>query len=141
LIAVDTNILVHAHREEMRLYRPARERIAALSEGPDPWGIPVFCLAEFVRVVTHPGIFDPPSPLDIATLAIGRLLASKSHVLLIPGPQFWPILAEIAREGDARGNLIYDAQIVAVCREHGVRDILTQDRDLARFPGVRIQSL
>ncbi|MBN1421679.1 MAG: PIN domain-containing protein [Planctomycetes bacterium] len=141
MIAVDTNILIYAHKSEMPLHGKALRRLAELSEGSDPWGIPVFCLAEFLRVVTHPAIFDRPSTVEHATAKLGELLRSPRLILLVPGARFWPLLAEVAREADARGNLIYDAQIVAVCRENGVRDILTQDRDLARFSGVRIQSL
>ena len=63
MIAIDTNILVYAHREELPLHRKARARLVGLAEGFEPWALPVFCLGEFLRVVTHPKVFDPPSTL------------------------------------------------------------------------------
>jgi len=141
VIAVDTNVLVHAHRAELPRHRRALEWIVRLSEGGDPWALPVFCLGEFIRVVTHPKLFDPPSGLDVALESLAGLRASPSLVLLSPGPRYPALLDEAARKADARGNLAFDAQIAAVCREHGVGRILTEDRDFARFPGVRTITL
>jgi len=141
MIAIDTNILVYAHREELPLHRKARARLVELAEGLEPWALPVFCIGEFLRVVTHPKLFDPPSTLHQAVQALGNLLESPSVVLLNPEHSFWPILAEIAKNADAKGNILYDAQIVAVCREHGVREILSEDRDFSRFEGITLHTL
>jgi toxin-antitoxin system PIN domain toxin len=141
MIAIDTNILVYAHREELPLHRKARARLVRLAEGLEPWALPVFCIGEFLRVVTHPKLFDPPSTLHQAVQALGNLLESPSVVLLNPEQSFWPILAEIAKNADAKGNILYDAQIVAVCREHGVREILSEDRDFSRFEGIALHTL
>jgi uncharacterized protein len=141
MIALDTNILVYAHREELPLHRKARTRLLELAEGVDPWGLPVFCIGEFLRVVTHPRLFDPPSTLRQAAQAIENLLASPSVVLLNPAKNFWSILAQISKDADVKGNIVYDAQIVAVCREHGVREILSEDRDFARFKGITLHTL
>lgn len=73
--------------------------------------------------------------------AIGSLPKSPSLAVLNPARDFWPILAEIAGAADVRGNLFYDAQIVAVCREHGVREILSEDRDFSRFKGITLHTL
>ncbi len=141
MIAIDTNILVYAHREELPLHRKARARLVGLAEGFDPWALPVFCIGEFLRVVTHPKVFDPPSTLRQAVQAIGNLLESPSCVILNPAEGFWPILAQTAKDADTRGNIVYDAQIVAVCREHGVREILSEDRDFSRFEGIALHTL
>jgi uncharacterized protein len=141
MIALDTNILVYAHREELPLHRKARTRLLELAEGLDPWGLPVFCIGEFLRVVTHPRLFDPPSTLRQAAQAIENLLESPSVVLLNPAKNFWSILAQISKDADVKGNIVYDAQIVAVCREHGVREILSEDRDFARFKGITLHTL
>jgi toxin-antitoxin system PIN domain toxin len=133
MIAVDTNILIYAHREELPLHRKARARLIELAEGDALWGIPVFCLAEFVRVVTHPRLFDPPYGVDEACRALDRVLESPSLRLLQPGARFWSLFVEAAREANAAGNLVFDAQLVAVCRENGVSALLTEDRDFARF--------
>jgi toxin-antitoxin system PIN domain toxin len=133
LIAVDTNVLVYAHREELPQHAKARARLVALAEGRARWGIPVFCLGEFLRVTTHARVFDPPFTAAEATDALGRVLASPSLVVLLPGERFWPLLAEAVADGAATGNLVFDAQIVALCREAGVRALLTDDRGFGRF--------
>jgi uncharacterized protein len=133
MIAIDTNVLVYAHREETAMHEAARAALRELVEGDDPWGLPVFCAGEFIRVVTHARIFKPASGLDVALDFLGHLLASPSARLLLPGPVYPELLAEACRAGRATGNLAFDAQVVAVCREHGVAEILTEDRDFARF--------
>jgi toxin-antitoxin system PIN domain toxin len=135
LIAVDTNILLYAHREEFVQHRPARTRLTALAEGAGRWAIPVFCLGEFLRVSTHPRLLSPPFTIDEACEALGRVLESPSLHVLMPGERFWPLLAQAVAEADARGNLVFDAQVVAVCRETGVSTLLTEDRDFGRFHG------
>lgn len=141
MIAVDTNLLVHAYREESEHFRAALTRLTQLAEGDVPWGLPVFCLAEFIRVVTHPRIFSPTSPVDRALEFIERLLAAPSVRVLHPGPRYPKLFLETVRAGDARGNLAFDAQIAAVCLEHGARDLLTLDRDFARFPQLSVVPL
>ncbi len=141
MIAVDTNVLVHSHREESEHHQAALGRLTQLTEGDIPWGLPVFCLAEFIRVVTHPRIFSPPSPLERALGVIERVLAAPSVRVLHPGPLYPKLFVEGVRGGDARGNLAFDAQIAAVCLEHGARELITLDRDFARFPQLSILPL
>lgn len=137
MIALDTNVLVRAHRRELPDHEVALARLEELASGEIPWAVPVFCLAEFVRVVTHPKVFDPPSTLDEALGALEGLLESPTLHLLSPGPRFARLFFRCVRAGDARGNLSFDAQIAAVCLEHGTHDLVTLDGDFARFPGLR----
>ena len=141
MIAVDTNILVYAHREELPQHAAARARVTALAEGDAPWAIPVFCLGEFIRVVTHPRLFDPPHTVDEACAALDRVLESPSVRVLNPGDRFRTMLAGAVREGAAMGNLAFDAQVAALCRESGVSALLTEDRDFDRFPWLRTERL
>jgi predicted nucleic acid-binding protein len=62
-------------------------------------------------------------------------------VLLLPGDRFWRLLHDAIVEAKAAGNLAFDAQIVALCREHGVRALLTEDRDFARFSEFQVERL
>lgn len=141
MIAVDTNILVYAHREELPQHAAARTRLTALAEGDAPWAIPVFCLGEFIRVVTHPRLFDPPHTIAEACGALDRVLESPTVRILNPGERFWALLAESVREAAATGNLVFDAQLAALCRESGVSALLTEDRDFDRFSGLRTERL
>lgn len=113
----------------------------SLAEGPRPWAIPVFCLGECLRVLTHRRLFDPPYLPDEAVEALRRVLASPSLRVLLPGEHFLDLLAEAMRDGQVSGNLVFDAQIVALCREAGVNELLTEDRDFARFRGFRTRRL
>lgn len=138
---MDTNILVYAHREEFSQHRAARAALKKLAEGPSAWALPVFVLGEFLRVVTHSRILDPPSSEGAAIEAVEALLGSPSARVLSPGARFWTVLRDLVTEAGARGNLVADAQIAAVCLEHGVREILTEDRDFRRFPGIATRRL
>ena len=141
MIAVDTNVLVYAHRAELGKHAAAARRLVELAEGAAAWALPVFCVGEFLRVVTHPKLFDPPFEVSEACLALERVLASPSLRVLVPGPSYAELLLEAVQEADAVGNLAFDAQIVALCREAGVGALLTEDRDFARFAGFPTQRL
>ncbi|MDQ3776466.1 MAG: hypothetical protein M3461_19980 [Pseudomonadota bacterium] len=114
--------------------------LTRLAEDPSLWGLPVFCPGEFVRVVTHPRIFDPPTRLESALEALFGLLASPSLRVLNPGPRYPELFSQHLREADARGNLA-DTQIAAVCVEYRVTALLTAARDFARFAKLKRLSL
>lgn len=136
MIAVDTNILLYAHRGESSDHAQALAAVRRLAGGATPWAIPVFVLGEFLRVATHPRVYSPPSTTAEALAVIDALLASPTVRLLAPGDRFWAILREVIADAKARGNLVFDAQIVAACREHGVTSLLTEDRDFGRFASI-----
>ena len=138
MIAVDTNVLVYAHRAGVPEHLGAARRLRELAEGAEPWGLPLFCIGEFVRVVTHPKL-RPPSTLDQTFGFLGALLHSPSARLLVPNDAFPQAFEDAVRDGGAVGNLSFDAQIVALCREARVKTLLTNDRDFARFPGLTLE--
>lgn len=140
MIALDVNVLIHANREELALHDVAHARMTALAEGPVPWALPVVVLWGFVRIVTQP-IFDPPTPMRQALEFVDHLVASPSARVLRPGPRHWELLADTLREAQASGRLVTDAVIVALCREHGIDTVLSNDRDFRRFPQITWQPL
>ncbi len=140
MIAVDTNVLIYARRAESPNHGAARALLAGLAEGSAPWALPWPVVYEFVRVVTHPRVFDPPSPLDAVLRDLESLLASPSLTLLGEGPGHVRQMGEQLRAGSAAGNLAHDAHIAALVVEHGASELLTVDRDFARFPGVRARN-
>jgi uncharacterized protein len=141
VIAVDTNVLIYAHRSETERHVEALERLKSLAESDEPWGLPVFCIAEFIRVVTHLRVFTPPSRLRVALDFLDRLLESPSVRLLLPSEGYASIFRRTCEAADVRGNLAFDAQVVAVCVEHGARDLVTADRDFARFAAIKPQPI
>lgn len=140
MIAVDTNVLVHAHRTGSEASAAARARLAELAEGSAPWAIPVFCLGEFLRVMTHRRYFSNPHSVAEARRAVEDLVASPSVMVLRPGERFTARLLDAVVEGRAHGNRVFDAQIVALCREWSVARLLTYDRDFARWRGMKVET-
>lgn len=132
--AVDTNILVYSEILTSPRHRIARRLLTELAEGSAPWAIPWPCVFEFLRVITHPRVFSPPVPMAIALHDMEQILASPSLILLSETDRHAEILSQVVRESGVTGNLVHDAHIVALCLEHGVRELLTGDRDFARFP-------
>jgi uncharacterized protein len=141
LIAVDTNVLIYADRADMPLHRASLAALERLAMGREAWAIPVFCLGEFLRVVSHDRVFDPPTPVLEALSSLESLLESPSVRLLVPGESYLPLLRTMLEKSAARGNLVFDAQIAAVCLEHGATTLLTEDRDFGRFPGIVVMSI
>lgn len=140
MIALDTNILVYARRAECPHHQEALALVLDLAQGDAPWYLPWPCIYEFLRVVTHRRVFDPPTPLEDALEDLDALLGSPSVVLLGEGPAHRGHLRTMVAHGAAKGNLAQDAHIAALCVEHGVRDLLTVDRDFSRFPGLTIRN-
>jgi uncharacterized protein len=138
LIAVDTNILVYAHREESPFHLNALSRISELAEAQGIWAIPWPCLHEFIGVVTHPRAYVPPTPLKIALAAVDRWLRSPTIVLLNESPTHWKTLREVIEAAQITGPMIHDAKIAALCLQHGVRELWSADRDFSRFPRLRV---
>lgn len=141
MIAVDTNVLVYAHRRELPQHDAARRRLTELAEGSSRWAIPVFCLGEFLRVITHPRVFEPSYTIDEGCEALRRVLAAPSLAVLYPRERYAALLLETMKSGGAAGNLVFDAQIAALCLESGATTLLTNDRGFRRFPGLTIEAL
>jgi len=140
MIAVDTNLLVHAHREDSAWHQAAYARVRELAEGRSPWAIPWPCIHEFVAIVTHPHIYAPPTPLDVATDQVKAWMESPTLVLLSETEQYWSKLRVILNTGRVSGARVLDGRIAALCQHHGVTELWTVDRDFSRFPGLTVRN-
>jgi len=140
MIAVDTNVLVYAHREDVTCHDIAYARVAELAEGVTPWAIPWPCIHEFLAVVTHPRIYLPPTPVSKAIDQVEAWMESPSLVLLGESEGYWPHLRSIVMKGRISGPMVHDARVAALCQQHGVREIWTADRDFGRISGVKVRN-
>ncbi len=137
MIALDTNVLVHAHRRDAPFHAAAVGCVARLAEGSVPWAVPWPCVHEFLAIVTHPRIFRPPTPLDAALDQIDAWLESPTLVLLSETGDHWARLRSLLRDGRVAGPVVHDARVAALCLQHGVRELWTADQDFGRFPALR----
>jgi toxin-antitoxin system PIN domain toxin len=136
VIAVDSNLLVYAHRRDSEWHEPARREITSLAEGPGAWAIPWPCLYEFYAIVTHPRIYRPPSRPTEAIDQIEAWLESPQLVLLAETGSYPSALVELLRSSRPRGPKVHDARIAALCLHAGARELLSADRDFSRFPAL-----
>lgn len=141
MTAVDTNILVYAHRRESRHHETSKEVLRKLAEGSLRWAIPWPCVYEFFSVATNPRIWKATaSSADQAWRQIDAWTASPSASLLAETEDFRSLLERFARRPRVRGPIIHDARVAAICVAHGVEELLTADRDFSLFPEVPVRN-
>ncbi len=140
MIAVDTNILVYAHRAEPPFHTVAMACISRLASAPVPWAIPWPCVYEFLAVVTHPRIFVEPTPMGLALEQVEAWLASPGVLLLSEMDRQFPITKTVLLESHLRGPAVHDAKVAALCLAHGVDELWTADRDYGRFPALKTRN-
>lgn len=140
MIALDTNLLVYAHRRDSAFHEPAARLIRGLAESPAAWAIPWPCIHEFYSTATHPRIYNPPSTPDEAITQLDAWLGSPSLVLLHEAGSYWSELRPMLHSGKVRGPMVHDARIAALCRLHGVRELWSADRDFGRFPELSVRN-
>ena len=138
MIAVDTNVLVYAHRRDSEFHKPAAEAVRQLAESPAQWAVPWPCLHEFYSIVTHPRIYDPPSSPVAAADQVAAWLESPSVVPLSEGETYWPTLGSLVSSARVSGPIVHDARIAALCLSHGIRELWSADRDFGRFPRLKV---
>src|SRR5438067_9976835 len=120
MIAVDTNILVYAHRAEAAWHDAAQRKLKALAESRMNWAIPMHCLVEFYANVTQRRLYMPASTPAQAADQIDAWLESPRVEVLADDSQTWKTTRELVQAARITGNQVYDARIAAVCLRYGV---------------------
>jgi uncharacterized protein len=138
MIAVDTNVLVYAHRREVAEHARASSLLRELSEGTKPWGLPWPCVYEFFSVVTNSRIWkDAASTPAQAWTQLDAWFGSPSLSLLAETDDFVRTLGRLLRLPRVRGPVVHDARVAALCLAHGVEELVTRDRDFSLFTELR----
>jgi len=140
MTAIDTNILVYAHRADSEWHRPASAAVDRLAEGAAPWAIPWPCIHEFLAIATHPRIFRTPTPPAAALDQIAAWLESPSLTLLAENDAHFGILSALVTKARVVGPRVHDARVAALCIGHGVRELWTADRDFSMFPALTVRN-
>ncbi len=140
MIAVDTNILVYAHRIDSPWHEIAYKRVKQLAEQNSRWAIPYPCIHEFYSIVTNPKIYNPSSTQNQAIHFIEALIQSPHLTLLSEDETYWPEIRKTIRDSKVMGGMIHDARIASLCTIHGIKELWTFDRDFIRFPQLKIKN-
>jgi toxin-antitoxin system PIN domain toxin len=135
MILPDVNVLVYAHRGDAPNHAAYRAWLEAVVNSNQAYALSDLVLSGFLRIATHPRIFNPPSELAASLAFVQAIRQRPNAVLISPGPRHWAIFADLCRSAGVKGNLISDAYLAALAIESGSEWIST-DRDYSRFPGL-----
>lgn len=136
MFLLDVNVVLAAHRADDPQHRPVRTWFDEMLAGDEPFTVPVIVWTSFLRLATNRRIFEVPTPRPDAFAFIDATCAQPLHVRVAPGPGHLTLVRRLCDEADAVGDLVPDAVIGAIALEFSC-DLVTLDRDFARFPSVR----
>jgi toxin-antitoxin system PIN domain toxin len=139
MMVFDTNVLVHAAREDSEFHGPCQRRVAEAGTGSSSVFLAWNVCYEILRVITHTRIYPAPWNLQEGYRFLETLLASPRFGMLLPTPNHLYALEQLAVEFPGlRGNVVHDLHTAALMREHGISQICTMDSDFRRFPFVEV---
>lgn len=136
MLLPDVNVLVYAYREDAPDHQRFKGWLEDLVNSDEAYGVSDLALSGFLRIVTHPRVFNPPSPLSDALAFVEDLRSQPNCVVIAPGARHWDIFARLCHASGVRGNLVPDACLAALAIESG-SEWITTDGDYGRFPGLR----
>ena len=135
MLLLDVNVWVYAHREDTPQHHRFKSFVENLLNNNSPFGFSNLVMSGFLRVVTHPKVFGPPTPIDVALQFTNEIARHPDAIPVLPGPHHWDIFTDLCQQTEAKGNLIPDAYFAALAIESG-NTWVTTDRDYSRFPGL-----
>ena len=138
MIAVDSNILIYAHRTESKFHARAAERLRELAGSDMAWAIPWPCAHEFLSIATNLRIYSPPTPIENAVEFFEALLEAPGLSFLAETDSHWSELRTLVISGRTTGGMVHDARIAAIYLQHGVSELWSADRDFGRFPTLKV---
>jgi toxin-antitoxin system PIN domain toxin len=140
MIAVDSNLLVYAHRRDSPWHDAASNCLNSLAEGRNAWAIPWPCVHEFLAVVTHPRLYKPATSLEKALNQVDAWATAPRVHFLAETDMHLSCLRALLSSGQICGPQIHDARIAALCVEHGIDELWSADRDFGRFPQLSVRN-
>ena len=140
MILADVNVLLHAFRSDSVLHTVYRPWLSSVVNGSEPFGVSPQVLSGVARIATNPRAFKRPDKLSAVLDFADTLLDQPQCRVFNPGPRHWAIFCDLCRKANATGGLVQDAWFAALAIEHGC-EWITEDRDYARFPGLRWRSI
>lgn len=138
MILLDVNLLLYAHDSMAPEHERSRAWMHRALSGPLAVGFSWHTILAFLRISTTPRMIHQPLAPEVAVSLISDYLALSKVVILQPTSDHWRVLVDILPKPRARGSLIMDAHLAALAIEHGAT-LCTNDRDFARFPGLKLE--
>ena len=136
---IDTNILLYGANSDAEEHGRARSFLQTVGNAPEQWYITEGILYEFLRVSTHPRVFDRPLVWREAVQFIASFWGASNVSVLTAGESHFEILTrELATLTRPSGNLFFDVRTVVLMKEYGVREIYTTDTDFLQFSGIKV---
>jgi toxin-antitoxin system PIN domain toxin len=137
MIAIDTNLLIYAHRSRTPEHARARKAIERAAGHDGGWGIAAASLTEFWAVATHPASEGRPSTPAQAAAFVAALVKAGAE-LWLPGPGFGDRLLQLATDLEIVGPRVFDLQIALTAFESGAAELWTHDAKFVKIPGLRL---
>ncbi len=133
---LDANLLLYAVDADCREHPAAADWLESALSGNRRVAIPWQTIGAFLRVATHPRVYERPLTGAQARALVDGWLDNATVWIPTPSKRTARILGELIDATGASGNLIPDAQLAALAIEHGLA-VLSADGDFARFPECR----
>ena len=136
---VDVNVLLYASDSSSRFHDGALTLLDRLIQGPDLFYLFWPVIMGYLRIATHPAIFTHPLPTDEAAANVEDLLSLPHARTAGEDEGFWKLYRATTSDVPIRGNLVRDAHLVALMRQHGITTLWTRDRDFRKFDGIQVR--
>lgn len=138
--AIDVNLLLYASDSSSPHGPRARQFLDACAAGDEPLCLAWPTILGYLRMATHPSIFESPLAPDVAEANVAALLGLPHARVLTEEEGFWDVYREVTRDHPARGNAVPDAHLAAILRQHAVRVLFTNDSDFRRYPFLEVRN-
>ncbi len=136
MLLMDVNVFVYAFRADTQNHQSYREWLEGVINSGVTYGVSELVLSGFLRVVTHPRVFEDPAPLQQAKDFVDQVRGAQNALVLTPGKNHWNIFAGLVKLISATGNDIPDAYHAALAMEWNC-DWITTDKGFKRFKGLK----
>lgn len=138
MFLMDVNILVYAHRTDSQNHIMYRNWLESVINGSTAYAYSELVLSGFLRVVTHPKVFEQPSTLSCAIRFADQIRGGDHAVCIAPGTAHWEIFIQCLTQLDAKGNEIPDAYHAALAMEWNC-EWVTTDKGFKRFKDLKVR--
>jgi toxin-antitoxin system PIN domain toxin len=137
--SLDVNVLLYASDRSSSRHASARAFLASCAARPDVLCLSWPTLMAYLRIATHPRVFEVPLTPEEAIDNLGALLALPQARVVAEQDGFMAAYAHVTADMSVRGNLVPDAHLAAILFQNGVRTLYSNDRDFRKFASLEVR--